>query len=61
LDLWLKWVIEIGILNQSLMFKIYSFLLFLIIGQPSFPRMVRPVEWPLNGLALEEIAVRAGH
>jgi len=32
LDLWLKWVIEIGILNQSLMFKIYSFLLFLIIG-----------------------------
>jgi len=38
----------------------FFFLLLLLFGQPSFPCMVRQIEWVHIHLSLEEVAVRAG-
>ena len=34
---------------------------FFLLGQASFPIMVRPIEQAPIGISLEQVAVRAGH
>jgi hypothetical protein len=44
--------------ENNFILKLYFFFFLYLIGQPSFPGMVRPIELAPIHLSLEEVAVR---
>jgi hypothetical protein len=50
-----------GLFTCAIFFRENASCFFFLSGQPSFPRMVRPIEWPPIWQTLEEFGMCAVH